>query len=365
MSVSVDDSILPTVNNLAEMRSERGNERMNEVSDIAAMLIDGGVLLDGAQFVPLGGGVSCDVWRVSPDYETEKYRDLSPHGLVVKVPLARLRVPTTWEVEVSRGRAEAEALLLFGRITPGAVPGLLWQDTERPTIAMQAAPRNWEEWRKQLNVRPPVDPLLASSRITRICTALGRTLARWHTQTQDMSDLPDVLTTGDRLRTLRTDPFHRAAAAELPDSAGVLYELADELEAERTCLVHGDFSSKNFLVSPSTGLWVLDAEVAHVGNPALDVAFLSAHLLLHAVWRPELCGRLDAGRLAFQSAYRASSSLVTERTWNRQTGAILAARVCGVSRVEELSEANRTWVVAQAQALMSGRNDLDQVWRAI
>lgn len=232
---------------------------------------------------------------------------------------------------------------------------------------MQAAPMDWEEWRDQLSTRSPADPALAGSRIARICMSLGGTLARWHVQTQDIDALPTVLATGDRLRALRTDPFHRAAAAELPQVASELHELADELESERICVVHGDFSPKNVLVTPpeSSELWVLDAEVAHVGNPALDVAFLSAHLLMKAVWRPELAARLDVGRQAFESAYRATSSLISMRTWSRQTGAILAARVCGVSRATYLNDDNRQWVLQQAQSLLTESTDLDTVWRAL
>ncbi len=340
---------------------------MSEVVAVTSVLVRDGVIVEGAGLVPLTGGVSSDVWRIAPEDQTERYRSVSPFGLVVKAPLAQLRVPTTWEVDVSRGRAEAQALRLFGRITPSRVPQLLWQDDDLPAIAMEAAPRDWEEWRTQLSTRLSSSPYVSSTRIERVCTSLGQTLAQWHVRTQDIGALPAVLSTGDRLRDLRTDPFHRASAAELPEVASILNELADELESQRVCVVHGDFSPKNVLVAPpdSSALWVLDAEVAHVGNPALDVAFLSAHLLLKAAWRPELSARLDAGRRAFESAYRAASSLVSTRAWNRQTGAILAARVCGVSRVDYLSEANRQWALSRAIELLSERRDLDSVWSSL
>lgn len=340
---------------------------MSEVAAVTSLLVSDGVIVEDAELVPLTGGVSCDVWRIAPKDQTERYRTVSPSGLVVKAPLAQLRVPTTWEVDVSRGRAEAAALRLYGRITPGTVPRVLWQDDALPALVMEAAPRDWEEWRAQLSTRLPSGPYVSGTRMTRICTRLGQTLAQWHVQTQDIDALPTVLATGDRLRELRTNPFHRASAVELPEAATMLNELAEELESQRICVVHGDFSPKNVLVAPpdSAALWVLDAEVAHVGNPALDVAFLSAHLLLKAAWRPELSARLDAGRRAFESAYRASSSLVPMRAWSRQTGAILAARVCGVSRTTYLTEANRRWAVIWAMKLMSDQADLDSAWRSL
>jgi 5-methylthioribose kinase len=340
---------------------------MSTLSDVSAQLIADGVITDDAVLTPVTGGVSCEVWRVSPDEVAGQYSGLSPDGIVVKAPLARLRVPTTWRADVSRGTVEAVALRTFEHVTPGLVPHVLWSYEPRHAIAMTAAPVGWEEWRHQLSSREPEDPALGSERISRTCTVLGHTLATWHVQTQDIALLPSVLTTGHRLRELRTDPFHRAAASELPEVASQLRDLADELEAARTCLVHGDYSPKNVLVAPpdSSALWVLDAEVAHVGNPALDVAFLSAHLMLKAVWRPELRERLNAGRLAFEESYGATSRLVDDHTWSRQTGAILAARVCGVSRANYLSAADRAWIVPQAELLIAGQVTLDEAWRTL
>lgn len=338
---------------------------MSTLSDVTAQLIADGMITDDAVLTPVTGGVSCEVWRVAPAQVANPQGSVD--GLIVKAPLARLRVPTTWEADVSRGTIEAHALRTYERMTPDRVPHVLWNYPPRHAIAMAAAPADWEDWRHQLSSRDPLDAAIAPARISRICTILGNTLAQWHVGTQDIESLDPALIAGDRLQTLRTDPFHRAAARELPAVASDLLHLADELESARTCLVHGDFSPKNILVAPadSDRLLILDAEVAHVGNPALDVAFLSAHLLLKAVWRPQLRDRLDVGRRDFESAYRAGSSLVAESTLDRQTGAILAARVCGVSKAGYLSEADGAWILPQAQALITGRSSLNEVWRRL
>ena len=338
---------------------------MSTLSDVTAQLIADSMITRGAVLEPVTGGVSCEVWRVSPDEVVDARAAVD--GLIVKAPLARLRVPTTWEADISRGTVEAQALRTYERMTPDVVPHVLWSNPSRHAIAMTAAPADWEEWRHQLSTRDRRDPAIAEPRISQVCTILGRTLARWHVGTQDVDSLEPLLTTGDRLQTLRTNPFHRAAARELPEVANELIELAVELETARTCLVHGDFSPKNILVAPANSerLWVLDAEVAHVGNPALDAAFLSAHLLLKAAWRPELRDRLAAGRRAFEAAYRDGSDLIPVSTWDRQTGAILAARVCGVSRANYLSAADAAWVVPQAELLVSGRSSLSDVWQTL
>ena len=62
----------------------------------------------------------------------------------------------------------------------------------------------------------------------------------------------------------------------------------------KRCLVHGDYTPKNMLHSGSR-LVLLDYEIAHWGDPALDSGMLLAHLLLKVVrapqWAEQLCRR--------------------------------------------------------------------------
>ena len=230
---------------------------------------------------------------------------------------------------------------------------------------MTAAPTSWEEWRHQLSTKDSRDAAITSARISRICTTLGSTLAQWHVGTQDIERLDPILTTGDRLQTLRTDPFHRAAARELPAVATDLLDLADELEARepawstvtsrrrtsslprRTDCGSSTRRSRTWAIPPST-------------RPSR---------------RPTSCSRLgggrscssglNTGRRSFESAYRAGSDLIPVATWDRQTGAILAARVRGVSRADFLSAADAAWILPQAEKLISGRSSLNQVWETL
>lgn len=331
-------------------------------------LQDAGILTETAQLVPLSGGVSCEVWRVAAHGLSEQTRDVNPHGLVIKAPLATLRTPSLWQVDTSRGFAEAEALRGYARLTPAAVPRVVWQHPSAPVMAVEAAPQSWQEWRTQMLNADSESLVVSGERLRGICESLGRTLASWHTGTVDVQALPEILRTGDRLRTLRTDVFHRATADQVPEIAHELEDLAVELESARTCLVHGDYSPKNVLVSPpeeALGAWMLDAEVAHVGDPALDVAYLSTHLACKAVARPFLSGRLAGARLAFENAYRSGSDLVDAERLSRHTGAILAARVRGVSRVTYLDADQQAFVLERAVHLVQGRASLDETWAEI
>src|SRR4029450_13719150 len=74
----------------------------------------------------------------------------------------------------------------------------------------------------------------------------------------------------------------------------------------RLCLVHGDYAMKNMLVGPS-GRWVLDFEVAHVGNPIFDLGFFLSFVVLSAIRWPELATDLRTLADGFLAAYRAGS----------------------------------------------------------
>ena len=67
---------------------------MSTLSDVTEQLIADGMIAEDAVLIPVTGGVSCEVWRVSPDQVADV--QARTDGLIVKAPLARLRVPTTW-----------------------------------------------------------------------------------------------------------------------------------------------------------------------------------------------------------------------------------------------------------------------------
>lgn len=56
----------------------------------------------------------------------------------------------------------------------------------------------------------------------------------------------------------------------------------------RGALLHGDVQAGNVLIAPGGRAKLLDAEIAHVGDPAFDVGVLLAHPLLAAIPRHEV-----------------------------------------------------------------------------
>ncbi|NNL65004.1 MAG: phosphotransferase [Myxococcales bacterium] len=130
----------------------------------------------------------------------------------------------------------------------------------------------------------------------------------------------------------------RAEAERLWQDAE-LVAIADALHARyrepRGALVHGDVQAGNILLAPA-GPKLLDAEIAHVGDPAFDVGILLAHLILPAVATRAPEPALRTGRrmwLAYQE--RLGGVLqVPFADVARYAGIELLRRTLGAARLE-------------------------------
>jgi 5-methylthioribose kinase len=132
-------------------------------------------------------------------------------------------------------------------------------------------------------------------------------------------------------------PLSPAVAARAAALRGVaeLVRIADAAYARylepRGALVHGDVQAGNVLLTPR-GPKLLDAEIAHVGDPAFDLGTLLAHLLLPglAAGRPE-AGAAAAG--AAVDAYRSAGGACALADALRYAGLELLRRTLGAARV--------------------------------
>jgi 5-methylthioribose kinase len=157
----------------------------------------------------------------------------------------------------------------------------------------------------------------------------------------------------------RIDPYHRTAARANPDLAEILHAEVDRMLQVRVALVHGDYSPKNLFVYPDR-VFVIDFEVAHVGDPAFDTAFLINHLILKAIRRPaDLELYLGAakrfwceyiGRIDYTTPYDVEAATV------RELGCLLLARIDGKSKIEYLTdEKKRSFTRNLARTILVGQ----------
>lgn len=285
---------------------------------------------------PLPGGVSNDVVAVrGPGLDA-----------VVKRALGRLRVAEEWLADPARLDTEGRALRLAGQLAPGAVPEVV--DLADGYLVIERAPDTWTTWKSDL-LDGRVDVLVAER--------LGRLLGAWQRGTADSAEVGRDFGDVTAFRQLRVDPFHRTVAQRHPDLADVVLQTVDVMEAARTCLVHGDYTPKNVLVGPGDdGLWVIDWEVAHVGDPTFDPAWTVGHLMLKAVHRPPSAAALASAARAFLAGLAAALSgevPVDAAQLVRQTGCLLLARVDGKSPADYLTPDERDRTRALARRILA------------
>ncbi len=299
----------------------------------------------------LAGGVSSEVAAVEGP----------TGGVVVKRSLSRLRVAVDWEAKRERTMTEASALAVARSITPDRVPQLLDADPATLTIVIEQAPVRTTNWR---------EALLTSGGDPRVGRSLGETLGAWHAATWTPWSRAGEFADLEAFEQLRLQPFHAAVARRFPALAAQVEAHAEELRSAAICLVHGDFSPKNVLVGPRL-LWVVDFEVARVGHPVFDLAFLGAHLALTSLARPAKAASIRATWLAFIDAYRSlAPDPIDGVSLAGHMACILLARTDGVSPEPGLNDRTAKRARALSGRLLEtrtseGRRIWDEVENAI
>jgi 5-methylthioribose kinase len=300
----------------------------------------------------LAGGVSNDVVVVRT----------GTRAFVVKRALPRLRTAEVWEASAGRSYTEAAALQWAGSVAPEAVPEVVAVDRAHNVIVIELAPEGFGNWKQQMlagHVRPDVG------------SRLGALLGAWHVDSASDPALLAEFDDQEAFGQLRVRPFYTVAAERNPAAAPVLTDLVARMARTRATLVHGDFSPKNILVEPvGGGLWVIDWEVAHTGDPLFDVAFLLHHLVCKSLARPDRRDEIIATTERFVAAYADATNEALGELDGRyvlgHTAALVLARVDGKSPVDYLSREQRDDARRLAlEVLREAPDGLAEFWRMI
>ena len=237
---------------------------------------------EAVQIRELSGGVSNTVLLVERP-------NLPGNDFVLKQALPRLKVQQEWLCSIERIWREVEVLEICGLLLASGgrqppdticssswsttVPKVLFSDRDNYCYAMTAAPAGHKTWKEHL---------LAGEADPQIAAACGTLLGTLHAGSWRNPDIAARLDDRTFFDSLRLDPYYRRLAVVHPELAETLYGLIDDTYRTRLCLVHGDFSPKNLLISPNQ-IWLIDFEVGHFGDPAFDLGFFLTHLSLKAV----------------------------------------------------------------------------------
>jgi len=169
---------------------------------------------------------------------------------------------------------------------------------------------------------------------------------------------------------LRIDPYLVTTGKRHADLQPLFDAEAARLAATRICLVHGDFSPKNLMVSPAR-MVLLDCEVAWYGDPAFDLAFLLTHFLLKGLYHAARPLSFEPMCAAFWQRYvdlagHAIDTVALEPRVARLLAMLLLARIDGKSPIEYLTEDQRIFTRNFARSTIqkapSNLHDIFQPW---
>lgn len=273
---------------------------------------------------PLGGGVSCEAIMIRS----------SEKSFVVKQALPKLRVKEDWFSDVTRVTTEKDCLAFYNTVVPEDTPQLYFYDEENYLYGMEAAPEGAEMWK---------NALLAGHIDFAIARKAAVALAKVHNASAGNEEVRRKFESQKFFIELRIDPYLRTVAARHPALASLIDREIVRLLTNRQVLVHGDYSPKNILVY-GTKIYILDFEVAHVGDPSFDLGFLTNHFLLKAIKNKQWA--LSYINLAIYAAdtYLARVDFMEPRHLEHNTIRTLAllflSRVDGKSPAEYITDDN-------------------------
>lgn len=239
--------------------------KIDSISNVKSYLIRQGIIHEKDEpFVEqLGGGVSCDVWKIT----------VGEHNWVLKQALDKLKVEAEWYSDIDRIHREHEVMETLNELLPdGSIPKVVYKDYANHVYMMTAADGFTQTWK---------DSLMNEDFNASFANKAATLLSAIH-KCSDRIPVTDKTKWLDQkyFKQLRIDAFHLTVLGKYPQLKPAINKLIKEVTTQQSCLVHGDFSPKNMLINDEGDLMLIDFEVAHWGNPVFDVAYCLGHLML-------------------------------------------------------------------------------------
>lgn len=164
------------------------------------------------------------------------------------------------------------ALAASSEILPGAVPAVLYYDTERNALLMSEA-----------NGDTPLIELLGAGFISsQLSTSLPTWLALLHQKTYGVYTADSLF--GNRtFRDFKLGLQYDDIAARLDtDAARRVIACKTEYMGQARCVTHGDINSRNILLNDRC-LSIIDFEQSHLGTPVYDRAYILCEIYISLV----------------------------------------------------------------------------------
>jgi aminoglycoside phosphotransferase (APT) family kinase protein len=321
------------------------------MNDLTAILLERGLIRSSAaKITALAGGVSCDIYLIED----------GDNRFVLKRALPKLRVKDDWYADVNRNKHEQDYIDYVSAFLPEAMPRILHRAPEHGFFTMEYLGGEFQNWKTML---------LAGTHEMKHAEEAGRILGTIHRQSWNDPVARERFQTGKNFYDLRIEPYLITTGLRNQPHRSIFEAEARRLAATNLCLVHGDYSPKNMLISPSR-MVVLDCEVAWFGDPAFDVAFLLNHLVLKASFFAHrhrvLLQMADAAWMSYVGMLTTAQREHVEVAAPRLLLMLMLARIDGKSPVEYLQDgakaAVRWWVGGMMCGECPPMQDLLKTW---
>ena len=290
---------------------------------------------------PLAGGVSSDIFLVTD----------GSVRLVVKQALEKLKVKDDWFSDIRRNRTERQFAEYMQQILPGSVPEVIFADDDLNFFVMAYLdPHTFKNWKEQLLGG------IFDSQTTRKAAEL---LADLHRLSRHNTETRAIFEDKSYFKNLRTDPYLITTGEHYSEFRNIFIEEAERLNQQEETVIHGDFSPKNILAG-NNRVVLLDHEVACLGDPAFDLAFLLNHLHLKMLRNRTLRQPFDNLAPLFWKVYLKRAIEKSPQNLMDRTGRLLLllmlARVDGKSPVEYFDEQEKEFVRSFVSRQLRRRN---------
>ena len=319
--------------------------KLDSIGNVKLYLINGGIIheKDESLIEELGGGVSCNVWKVT----------VGENSWVLKQALDKLKVEANWYSDIERIHREHEVMEALEELLPrGSIPKVVYKDYVNHVYMMTAADGFTQTWK---------DVLMNEDFNTSFAKKAGTLLSVIHEGSNRMSIADKTKFLDQRyFKQLRIDAFHLTVIKKYPQLTLPVRKLINEVTTQQVCLVHGDFSPKNILTDEDGNLTLIDFEVAHWGNPVFDLAYCLGHLMLKG-WYLERKEKILQLIETFLLSYnRVIDNLIPH------LGLMLLARTDGKSPVNYIKNENTKDTIRKIAAnWIQGRVENENVFQNI
>lgn len=201
-------------------------------------------------------------------------------NLVLKQALARTQFNKDISLSPNRSLTEYKVMKLWKKRTGSeSIPFVYMFDYKEYILVMEAIPEEYEKLTYSL---------LSGDANLSIAKQLGKFLAKVHNITYHNKKLKKAFRNNEVFRKLKMGLFHYSCYNHLKDenkdekAKKNVRKTIEKSLMNKVVLIHGDFQPKNILVN-NDRFYLVDYEVATLGDPAYDLGNICAQYLLAGI----------------------------------------------------------------------------------